>query len=479
MTAPHTAATYSIDQFLLRGTLWALGLGLLISSVMSYIATRHEVAELFDAQLIENTRVLKGFINHPARSEDWVRLQLSLQEAVSTTESAGSVLSQHHAYEKKLAVQVWSADAKLVVHSPSAPRYALATLQAGLTVFHDQHHDWQVYTVWLEQNQHWLVVAERQDIRTELSRNILASVLFGVLFGFAVAVWRLRHQLHLGLAPLRQLGHAIQQRSAHDLTLIQLPHTPAELTPVVNELNLLLHRVDAALVRERRFLADAAHELRTPLAVILLQVQQAIGLPAAQQHAVLCKLLSSVQRNQQVVEQLLLLARLESDHAEFQPTVLRLDEVVREVIAQLLPLAFKRDIDIECDAEVVYLPAESALMVALVRNVLDNAIRHSPAHSVIAVTLTQNVEYAELCLIDQGGGIDCSQVGAMMQRFGQSDRADRGGAGLGLAIAQTITARHSGRLILQNEHDPTGAITGLRVSIALPLVLRSVLGDSA
>jgi two-component system sensor histidine kinase QseC len=357
-----------------------------------------------------------------------------------------------------------------VVHSPSAPLYALATLQAGLTVFHDQQHDWQVYTIWLEQNQHWLVVAERQDIRTELSRNILGSVLFGVLFGFAVAVWRLRHQLHLGLAPLRQLGHAIQQRSGRDLTQIHLPQTPSELTPVVNELNLLLHRVDAALVRERRFLADAAHELRTPLAVILLQVQQVIGLPSAQQQVVLSKLLESVQRNQQVVEQLLLLARLESDTAAFQPTTLRLDELVREVIAQLLPLAFKRDIDIECDADVVYLPAESALMVALVRNLLDNAIRHSPAHSVIVVTLTQNTEYAELCLIDQGGGIDPQQLGAMMQRFGQSDRADRGGAGLGLAIAQTITARHSGCLVLDNEYDSTRQLSGLRVTVRLPLL---------
>ncbi|MEY2863724.1 MAG: hypothetical protein RLY58_1431 [Pseudomonadota bacterium] len=464
------ASRDSIYQYLLRGTLWALGLGLWVSSVMSYIATRHEAAELFDAQLIENTRVLKGFINHPATQSDWYRLQLSLQEAIRSSEPSVSMLSRTHAYEKKLAVQVWSADAVLVVRSPSAPIYAFAPLRAGLTVFHGQQHDWQVYTIWLEQNQHWLVVAEQQDIRAELSRNILASVLFGVLFGFAVAVWRLRHQLHLGLAPLRQLGHAIQQRSGRDLTQIHLPQTPSELTPVVNELNLLLHRVDAALVRERRFLADAAHELRTPLAVILLQVQQVIGLPSAQQQVVLSKLLESVQRNQQVVEQLLLLARLESDTAAFQPTTLRLDELVREVIAQLLPLAFKRDIDIECDADVVYLPAESALMVALVRNLLDNAIRHSPAHSVIVVTLTQNTEYAELCLIDQGGGIDPQQLGAMMQRFGQSDRADRGGAGLGLAIAQTITARHSGCLVLDNEYDSTRQLSGLRVTVRLPLL---------
>jgi two-component system sensor histidine kinase QseC len=213
--------------------------------------------------------------------------------------------------------------------------------------------------------------------------------------------------------------------------------------------------------------------------VILLQVQQAIGLPTAQQQAVLSKLLTSVQRNQQVVEQLLLLARLESDTAQFQPSVLRLDELVREVIAQLLPLAFKRDIDIECDADVVHLPAESALMVALVRNLLDNAIRHSPAQSVIVVTLKQTTDWVKLSLIDQGEGIDPNQVDAMLQRFGQTDRADRGGAGLGLAIAQTITARHSGRLLLQNEYDRTGSLTGLRVTICLPLTGGRKSGDFA
>ncbi|MEC7120142.1 MAG: ATP-binding protein, partial [Pseudomonadota bacterium] len=437
-----TRAGRSIYRTLLRGTLLALLLSLLVSSVLSYLATRHEVAELFDAQLIENTRVLKGFINHPATDADWFRLQLSLQEASSTLSQLGihqaqaPTLGRSHAYEKKLAVQVWSADARLVVRSPSAPNHALAPLKTGLTLFKGQQHDWQVYTVWLEQNHHWLVVAEQLDIRAELSLNILASVLFGMLFGFAVALWGVRRQLKIGLFPLRALGAAIQQRSVDDLIPVQLSQTPAELQPVVDELNLLLDRLQNSLSRERRFLADAAHELRTPLAVILLQVQQALSLPAAQQQAVLTKLLNSVQRNQQVVEQLLLLARLDSDMARFEPVLVAFDGLVREVAAQLVPLALLRGIELECDAQPVKIKAESALLVALLRNVLDNAIRHSPDGASIEISLSHDDAWATLKITDQGGGIPEQQVGAMLERFGQGERADRGGAGLGLAIAQ-------------------------------------------
>jgi len=478
-----TQASRSMYRQLLRGTLLALLLGLLVSGVLSYLATRHEVAELFDAQLIENTRVLKGFINHPATDADWFRLQLSLQEAANLKQAAAlptdagqaraPSLNLSHVYEKKLAVQVWSADARLVVRSPSAPSHALAPLKTGLTLFKGQQHDWQVYTVWLEQNQHWLVVAEQLDIRAELSLNILASVLFGMLFGFAIALWGLRRQLKTGLFPLRALGKVIQQRRVNDLVPIQLSQTPAELQPVVDELNLLLDRLQDSLSRERRFLADAAHELRTPLAVILLQVQQALSLPAAQQHAVLSKLLSSVQRNQQVVEQLLLLARLDSDTASFQPVQLRLDELLREVIAQLIPLALLREVEIACDAVPVTLVAEPALLVALLRNLLDNAIRHSPDQSLIQVVLRCTEDGVSVQITDQGGGIAEQQVGAMLQRFGQGERADQGGAGLGLAIAQTITLRHGGTLLLHNHDDPVSGRRGLQVTVRLPQLPQS------
>ena len=472
----HLRAHPSIYRQLLHGTVLALLLGLSVSAVLSYLATRHEVAELFDAQLIENTRVLKGFINHPATDADWFRLQLSLQEAASPRQlavqsAAVQSLGRSHAYEKKLAVQVWSADARLVVRSPSAPNHALAPLKTGLTVFDGQQHDWQVYTVWLEQNQHWLVVAEQLDIRAELSLNILASVLFGMLFGFAIALWGVRRQLKVGLLPLRVLGSLIQRRSVDDLIPIQLSQTPAELQPVVDELNLLLDRLQNSLSREKRFLADAAHELRTPLAVILLQVQQALSLPPAQQQVVLNKLLSSVQRNQQVVEQLLLLARLDSDQAQFQPVLLSFDQLVREVAAQLVPLALLRGIELVCDAEPVTLYAESALLMALLRNLLDNAIRHSPDQAIIQIVLSGDEVWVRLEIMDQGGGIPEQQVGAMLQRFGQGERADRCGAGLGLAIAQTITRRHGGTLTLHNHDDPVSGQRGLRVTVQLPLGL--------
>ena len=165
---------YSIDRRVFRGSLLALVFGLSLSSVLSYWSTRHEVGELFDAQLIENARFIKGIANQKATADDWQSLQRALEESLDEHIDAENPMFKGHAYEKKLAVQVWSQDGQLIVRSPSSPRHALAPLQSGFSTFDGDSYDWKVYTVWLDQNQHWLVVAERTDIRGELSENIEA-----------------------------------------------------------------------------------------------------------------------------------------------------------------------------------------------------------------------------------------------------------------------------------------------------------------
>lgn len=451
-----TRAAYSIDRRVFRGSLLALVLGLSLSSVLSYWSTRHEVGELFDAQLIENARFIKGVANQQASAADWQTLQYALQETLDEHVDVENPMFSGHAYEKKIAVQVWSQDGHLIVRSPSSPRHALAPLQAGLSTFDGDPYDWKVYTLWLDQNQHWLVVAERTDIRGELSENIEASLLLGMLVGLGLATWWLRRELKAALRPLMLLGQTIATRHVGDLQPVVMTSTPQELQPVVDELNALFQRVEQSIERERAFLADAAHELRTPLAVVKLQVEQALAQPI-QQHEILQKLMYSVERNQQVVEQMLLLARLDSQQQRESISTVCLDQLLREVVAQLIPLALKREIELEVDAaETVMISGDAALLVAMIRNLIDNAMRHSPDGSLIKLCLRQQADGCRLTVHDAGQGIDQAWLGEVTERFKQGSRADGGGSGLGLAIVQAIAKRHAARLSLHNH--PQGGL---------------------
>jgi two-component system sensor histidine kinase QseC len=449
---------YSIDRRVFRGSLLALILGLTLSSVLSYWSTRHEVGELFDAQLIENARFIKGIANQKATADDWQTLQRALQETVDEQNNAQHPILAGHAYEKKLAVQIWSKDGALIVRSPSAPRHALAPLHTGLTTFDGDQDDWKVYTIWLDQNQHWLVVAERSDIRGELTKNIEASLLLGILVGLGLATWWLRRELKSALRPLMLLGKTIATRHMDDLQPVQIDPTPQELQPVVDELNALFDRVAQSIERERAFLADAAHELRTPLAVVKLQVEQALAQPS-QQAVILQKLMHSVERNQQVVEQMLLLARIDRQDSAVHFAKVALDQLLREVVAQLIPLALKRDIELEVDnKQPVYIQGDAALLVAMIRNLIDNAMRHSPDGSVIHINLSHS-NATQLIVHDAGQGIDPQWIGEVTERFKQGSRADGGGSGLGLAIVQAIAKRHGATLSLQNH--PRGGLQAM------------------
>ena len=432
-----------------RGSVLALILGLFLSSILGYCATRHEIGEMFDAALIDNTRLFKGLIDVAEPSQNWPQLQQALNETLSEHIEHFDPRYNGHAYEKKLAIQVWSADGNLVLRSASAPPHALAPLRAGLVKFSGEDYDWLVNTVWLPKRQHWLVVAERSDIRQELIDNIEASLFVGLLLGLSLALWLLRRELRNAFKPLLALGKNIATRSLEDLTPLNLTATPKELRPVVDELNELFARVATSLERERRFLADAAHELRTPLSVIQLQVEQALRQPEQQQQ-ILQKLLLSVGRNQQVIEQMLLLARLESGQMALQPQTIALDALLREAAAQLMPLALQRDIDIEVDAIAYTLQGDAALLLAMLRNLIDNALRHSPNASCVRCILSAESNTMSLSVIDSGVGIDPKLMGIVQGRFQQIGTADVGASGLGLAIVNAVAQLHAMQLSLHN-----------------------------
>jgi len=238
---------------------------------------------------------------------------------------------------------------------------------------------------------------------------------------------------------------------------------------VVDALNHLLHSVTTGIERERRFLADAAHELRTPLAVMKLQAQNALAAKTvAEKHQQLERLINGVDRSTRVVEQMLLLARLDADAIPLQLEPVALDELARDILASLTPLALSRKQELVLEApkaekENFLLQRNAVLLGAMLRNLVENAMRHTHEEGEIRVLLNRENGNLLLRVQDCGPGADAAMLGELTRRFVRASPGDTQGSGLGLAIVAHIAGLHKGTLRLRNLEPH-----GLEVEVSLP-----------
>jgi two-component system OmpR family sensor kinase len=271
--------------------------------------------------------------------------------------------------------------------------------------------------------------------------------------------------------PVQSFADALRARHPDDLTPVPVADLPDEVRPVAMSVNDLLARLRDALERERLFIAEAAHELRTPLTALSLQVQSlaATGI-AAQQRSAVQSLQSGVARATRLVEQLLAVAREESSGVrERQPV--QLDELARQTVADFVPLAEAAAIDLGIDRSLpVRVTGEEESLRTLLRNLLDNAIRYTPAGGRVDVGLSLrdgDRPVAELTVTDTGPGIPQDQRSRAFGRFHRLPGTTVTGSGLGLSLVEAVARRHGGEVALE---DGPGGV-GLRVAVRLPALL--------
>jgi two-component system sensor histidine kinase QseC len=283
----------------------------------------------------------------------------------------------------------------------------------------------------------------------------------------ALAIW---WAVRRGVAPLRDLGRNLAARPADATEPVRADGAPSEMQPMVDALNGLLKRIGALLDGERRFTADAAHELRTPIAAIRTQAQVALteGDAGLRRHALLATL-EGCDRSVRVVDQLLTLSRLESEGAPaLQP--IDLGPIVRDVVAELAPQALARQQLLELDAPVVCRVAgDRTLLAVLVRNLVDNALRYSPRHARVQVQVGRADGRVALRVDDSGPGLESADLQRLGERFFRVAGSGESGSGLGWSIARRIAAAHGGTLAARRSE----ALGGLAVELVLPAVDRA------
>jgi two-component system OmpR family sensor kinase len=363
-------------------------------------------------------------------------------------------------------VQVWSLDGvRVYLSRPHAVLPEVTTL--GFATVATSEGRWRAYGVQaltrVIQVAQPMSVRERGAAQLALQTLIPFALLLPVL---ALVIW-----LAVGhaLQPLQRLTSLVKARRVNALDALPDERLPEEVQPLVAALNDLISRLRAALERERAFMADAAHELRTPLTALHLQMAMlARASGESERTAAMGTLSAGVQRAIRLVEQMLALARQEP-RAESPRVAVRLDDLAREIVAELVPLADAGNIDLGVTAaQAVSLPADPEALRTLLRNLVDNAVRYSAAGGRVDVSVeavpAASGGGARLAVTDEGSGIAPEDRARVFDRFYRRAGTAPPGSGLGLAIVKAIADAHGASVALS---DPASG-RGLTVTVTFP-----------
>ncbi len=361
------------------------------------------------------------------------------------------------------AIQVWSEDGiRLYFSRPHSGLPNRARL--GYETVETSEGDWRVFTV--QQRGQTLQVAQPMAIRKRLAAAAALRTLAPFLFLLPVLGLLIWFIVGRGLKPLVSVAGAVKVRTPAALHPLPDSELPEEIQPLVTALNDLLARLEGALGAQRQFVADAAHELRTPLTALRLQIQLAERACAPDERtAAFAKVRQGLDRATHLVEQLLTLARQEPEAAREPLAPVRLDELVQEVVAALEPLAAAKSIDLgvtQNEAGTVQGAREG--LRSLLMNLVDNAVRYTPAGGRVDVAAYRDGERAVIAVIDTGPGIPPEERERVLDRFYRRAGSGAAGSGLGLAIVRNIAERHGARIKM--EAGPGGQ--GLAASVVFP-----------
>ena len=337
---------------------------------------------------------------------------------------------------------------------------ALAWLAIGVSAYVEVRHEaGKLFDEHLSRHE----AREARDEIVEALGESLVWPLAAALPALALAIWL---GVGAGLRPLGELRRELARRGPGDLALLDAARVPAEIAPLVAELNRLFGRIDEALERERRLTADAAHELRTPLAVLSTQAQVARRASSdAARNEALDAIVAGAERAARLAEQMLTLARLESGQGAGARERTELRELVRAVVAEAAPRAVGKGLDIALeDGPPVELDGNSALLAVLARNLVDNAVRYTPVGGRVRVAVTGDNRAARVEITDDGPGVPAQELARLGERFHRLAAPGETGSGLGLSIVLRIAELHRGRV--RFAAGPGGS--GLAVSVELP-----------
>jgi two-component system OmpR family sensor kinase len=365
--------------------------------------------------------------------------------------------------EMEFSVRIWSPDGTEVYRSGAREMPSQAVLG-----FSDALVDgvrFRIYSLRTPENT--IQIAQDLDARSQRARSIAWRAILPIILlapMLMLAVWWL---IEHALSPVQRMRKQVAARAANDLSPLPTQGVPEEVLPLVSEINLLFGRLQRARAAQQQFIADAAHELRSPLTALKLQ-SQALRKPMddTARHAALERLDEGMERAIELSGQLLSLAREEAGEPMSHFEDVDLEQLAREVVAEVLPQAQVRAIDLGlASGAALAVPGQRQALHVLLRNLLDNAIKYTPPHGTVDLRIEREADGgAELVVEDSGPGIAEEERDRVFDRFYRVPGGDAPGSGLGLAIVKAVAERHHARIELGRSQ----RLGGLRVAVRFP-----------
>ncbi|WP_096667887.1 sensor histidine kinase [Polaromonas sp. AET17H-212] len=441
-----------------RVLLWAMGALVAGASLLvgiSYWTLAHEMGEVFEDNL---KQVALAVANHHGT--------YGMARTPSLAEQLPRVYEEYGKFE--FVTAAWTRSGTLLNRSDPAVNLPFRS-RSGLSVVNIGQERWHLYTIVLDDG--IVQAAQRESERQALARETGSVLILPALVMLALLAGMLTLALRRGLAPLAIAADDITTRSARALHPIALSAHPPELHLLIGAINDLMARLGGALSLQRLFLADAAHELRTPITALRLQLQLLErASDEAQREAALTQLRAGIDRAQHLVEQLLQLSRLAPETPALSREAVDLAELVRSTVGRFSARADDKKIDLGAVTEgTPTVHADVQQLAILLNNLVDNALRHTPPGGRIDVAAQIENGRPSLSVTDSGPGISAAERERVFDRFYRGTNVSANshtphGSGLGLAIARAVAERHGADITL--DEAPGG--TGLRVSVLFP-----------
>ncbi|MBP7412551.1 MAG: ATP-binding protein [Simplicispira sp.] len=449
-TASPARTPRSLQTRLLVTVLALVLLAWCAAAALAWYETEHEVSELLDAHLAQTAALLR------------------LQPLDELDEDKLNEAPELYKYQPKVVFQLWH-DGQLLARSANAPLQPLTDRRKrGFTNSEVEDQEWRVFVTPGRKGDVRILVGERQSMRDEIVMASVSSMWEPMAWALPLLALGIWWAVRGSVRPLRQLGQAVATRQPQSLAPLDTAGVPPEVLPLVTALNGLFERMAQLLASEQQFTADAAHELRTPIAGIRMQAQVAQGASeAAERSDALAATVRGCDRATRLVEQLLQLARLDAEAAQPSAPPTDLTDVARTVVADLASTAQARgqQVALQCTGPAP-VPLAEPLAQVLLRNLLDNALRYSPEGAQVQVQISPAApgKGAQLCVQDSGPGLAEADMARLGERFFRVLGTGQSGSGLGWSIVQRIARLHG----LRVAHDRSPTLGGLRVTITWP-----------
>ncbi len=422
----------SIKTFLLFWVLGGIAIGTITLSIISYYIAEHEVEELFDAEMVQTAKYLTQF------------------SALSLTKNNSAKQKQFHEYENKIAYKIYDNNLILISQSSYAPAFLFVIKKQGFITQKIEGILWHLFVYFEPKSSTWIIVSQQDKMREELTEYLLQGLLFPFILGIPILMVLVWYILLLGLKPLLFLAQAIEKRKLNNLSPIKLQSSVKEIKPIVLSLNHLFSEVSRGIEKEKRFTADAAHELRTPLSILKIHAQNAYACKSLEKaKKSINLLLQGVDNSTHLIEQLLKLTRLDPIQQKQDFSQVNFSQLIKMEVAKQYPSSLIKNQVFEINLpnnDLFILGIEFTLQLML-KNLIENAIRYTPTSGSITINLYQE-KIIIFSIKNSGELIKPADKNRLFERFFRISANQTKGSGLGMSIIKQCVDIHNAKIEL-------------------------------